>query len=99
MEAMGVPTRGHRDEFHRRLLHRRTASRIYHGYTEDSPGSEQLQSLRRRLRAVARWRVRADRLLGRIVLDVSQENFPASLKVEPQSLFKGWICGTGIKPL
>jgi SAM-dependent methyltransferase len=33
--------------------------------------------------------VRADRLLGRVILDVSQENFPASLKEGPKPLFAG----------
>ena len=87
MEAVGVSAGRHRDELDRRILHRRIAARIYLLNTEDSSGSKQLQSFRRGLRAAVCWRVCADRLLGRIVLVVSQENFPANLKEEPQSLF------------
>ena len=89
MEAVGVSAGRHRDELDRRILHRRIAARVRHSHLEDSSGPEQLQSFRRGLRASVHWRVCADRLLGRIVLDVSQENFPANLKEEPQSLYAG----------
>src|SRR5262249_12090503 len=79
-EAVGGSAGGQRGEFDRRGLPCRVAARIYLSHTADSSGSEQLQSFRRSLRASVRWRVCADRLLGRIVLDVSQENFLTNLK-------------------
>ena len=86
---MGVPIGRHRDEFDCSLLYSRITARIHYRNAEDAPGPEQLQSFRRSLRDSVRWRVCADHLLGRIVLDVSQENFPANLRGEPQSLFAG----------
>ncbi len=80
VEAMGVSSPRHRDEFDRRLLHRRTAARVLQRNVEDAPGTEQLQSFRRSLRAAAdRW-ARPDCLLGDSVLDVPPENLPANLK-------------------